>query len=139
MPAVLLTDIVARTAKPVAGRQLTIWDASLRGFGLRIGASSKTWTVVVGQERRRISLGHYPAMGLQAARQEAKRLILAASLARNQGNVASISFSAALHTFVEVGLLKVRAHTGKEYERVLRKHFEPVWKAPHGDHPSRHQ
>lgn len=129
MPTALLTDIVARAAKPVAARQYTIWDASLRGFGLRVGSSSKTWTVMIGKERRRICLGRYPAMGLQAARQEAKRLILAASLARNQANITNISFSAALDKFVEVGLHKVREHTGKEYERILRKHFEPVWKA----------
>jgi len=129
MPSVVLTDIVARKAKSIEGSQYTLWDASLRGFGLRIGGSVRTWTVMVGKERRRICIGHYPAMGLQAARKEAKRLLLAAAVARNQGATINITFAAAVDNFVEVGLHKVRQGTGKEYERILRKHFEPVWKA----------
>lgn len=124
----VLTDIVVRTAKPSPDGQFTIWDASLPGFGLRVGSRSKTWTVMVGKERRRITVGRYPAVGLQRARIEAKRLILAASLARHQPDVTCISFPAALDKFVEVRLPKNRATTAKEYERVLRKHFEPVWK-----------
>lgn len=54
MVSVVLTDIVARTAKPRAGTQYTIWDRSLPGFGLRVGAEAKTWTVVGG------NLASYP-------------------------------------------------------------------------------
>lgn len=128
MPSGVLTDIVARSAKPSERGQYTLWDGSLPGFGLRIGGTSKTWTVMVGPERRRISLGRYPAMGLQAARLEAKRVLLAASLARNSGAM-SITFAAALEKFVEVGLQNVRASTAKDYQRILRKHFEPRLRA----------
>jgi integrase len=130
MGTVFLTDIVARTARSDAdGKQVTLWDSALPGFGLRIGSRSKTWTVMIGSERRRMSLGHYPAMGLQRARIEAKRLILAASLARHQPEITTISFPSAIEKFVQVRLPKNRATTAKEYERILRKHFEPVWKS----------
>jgi integrase len=129
MPTLVLTDIVARAAKPIAGRQVTLWDASLPSFGLRVGARAKTWTVMLGKERRRVTLGRYPAMGLQAARSEARRLILAAAVVRNQPGLTPITFSSALEKFVEVRRGQIRERTHKEYERVLRKHFEPEWKS----------
>jgi hypothetical protein len=87
MPTVRLTDIVAQHAKALPGKQITLWDSSLPSFGLRVGAEAKSWTVMLGKERRRVTLGRYPIMGLQAARLEAKRLILAAALVRHDPNV----------------------------------------------------
>lgn len=129
MTTVKLTDIVAKTAKAIPGKQVTLWDRSLPSFGLRIGAEAKTWTVMVGRDRRRVTIGRYPTVGLQAARAEARRLILAASIARNQQAITVLPFSTALDKFVEVRLPQNRRSTGKERERVLRKHFEPVWKS----------
>jgi Arm domain-containing DNA-binding protein len=128
VPTVLLTDIVAKSAKAIEGRQHTIWDSSLRGFGLRIGAEAKTWTVMVGKERRRITIGRYPIMGLQAARAEARRLMLASSVARNQAGITPITFAVALAKFTELHLPRVRESTAGEYDRILRKHFLDVWK-----------
>lgn len=128
MPTTLLTDIVVKTAKAVPDKQLTIWDTTLPGFGLRIGAKAKAWTVMVGKDRRRITIGRYPTMGLQAARQEAKRLILAASVVRHQPDITVLPFQRALEKFIEVRLPQNRSRTAKERERILRKHFEPVWK-----------
>ena len=128
MPTSLLTDIVAKSAKAIPGSQHTIWDSVLPGFGLRIGSNTKAWTVMVGKDRRRITIGRYPTMGLQAARLEAKRLILAASIARNQPHITVMPFSTALDEFIELRLPHNRPNTAKERQRVLRKHFEPVWR-----------
>ena len=129
MSTVQLTDIVARSAKPLPGKQWTLWDVSLPGFGLRIGAESKTWTVMLGKDRRRVTIGRYPTIGLQAARAEARRLIIAASVARSQPTITIIPFSVALEQFIDVQLPQNRRSTARERERVLRKHFEPVWKS----------
>jgi len=128
MPATFLTDIVAKTARPILGRQYTIWDRSLRGFGLRVGAEAKTWTVMVGKDRRRITIGRYPTMGLQVARSEAKKLMLAASVARNGPGITPIGFATAFEKFAEVHLPTIRESTAEEYQRILRKHFERPWK-----------
>ena len=128
MPTVRLTEIVARTAKAVEGRQVTLWDSSLPGFGLRVGAGVKSWTVMLGKNRRRVTLGRYPIMGLQAARLEAKRLMLSNAIARNDPNIVTVTFSEALRKFIETRLPQKRVSTAKEYERILRKHFEPSWK-----------
>jgi len=129
MTTALLTDIVARTAKPIAGKQYTIWDTSLRGFGLRVGWQSKTWTVMLhSKRRRRVAIGRYPAMGLQVARAEARRVMLAAALNRHQTAASPIPFSAALDKFIDLHLPQTRASNAREKERIMRKHFLPVWR-----------
>lgn len=129
MPTIQLTDIVARTAKPRAGKQITYWDQSVPNFGLRVGERSKTWIVMLGaQERRRLSIGRYPAMSVQDARLEARRLLHTAAAARRDHDITVVSFPEALEKFVEVHLAEKKVSTAGDWERVLRKHFEPIWK-----------
>lgn len=128
MPIVLITDVVARNAKPKPGGQVMYWDSSLSNFGLRVGERSKTWTVLLGRERRRLTVGRYPTMSVQDARAEARRLLVAAETARNETGVAVIPFPDALETFVAVHLAEKKESTAREWERVLRRHFVPRWK-----------
>jgi integrase len=128
MPTTALTDVVARNAKAIEGKQFTLWDKSLPSFGLRIGAEAKTWTVMVGKDRRRVTIGRYPTLTLQAARSEARRLILAAAVVRNDKTITVMPFCAALDKFIEVRLPQNRLTTARERERILRRHFAPVWK-----------
>lgn len=129
MPTIQLTDIVARTAKPAAGKQITYWDQSVPNFGLRVGERSKTWVVMLGADvRRRLSIGRYPAMSVQDARLEARRLLLTAVAARRDHDIAVVPFSDALEKFIEVHLAEKKASTAGDWERMLRKHFEPIWK-----------
>ena len=130
MPKVLLTDIVVRTAKAMPGKRFTIWDTKLPAFGVRISGRTRTWTVMVDRkERRRITLGRYPSMGLQTARAEARRILNNAAIVRSTPGITPITFSAALDKFVELYLPRNRKSTAKERERVLRKHFQPSWKS----------
>ena len=128
MPRVHLTDIVARSAKAASGRQVTFWDMALPCFGLRVGEQVKSWTVMVGEERRRVTIGRYPAVSLQDARAEARRLILSAAVARRDNDISIVTVPVAVEKFVEVHLSQKKESTAKEWERVLRKHFVPVWK-----------
>ena len=76
MPKVLLTDIVASTAKPVLGKQVSLWDTRTKNFGLRINPQgTKTWQVMIGDKRQRITIGHYPEMSLKDARKLALKTI----------------------------------------------------------------
>src|SRR5438105_4914592 len=76
MPKLLLTDIVASTAKPSRGKQLSLWDTRTTGFGLRINPQgTKTWQVMIGDKRQRITIGHYPDMKLKEARRIALTVI----------------------------------------------------------------
>ena len=61
-----LTDITVRTL--TEGLHL---DARLPSFGIRVGKRRRTWIVIKGKNRTKISLGHYPAMSLADARKQA--------------------------------------------------------------------
>ena len=83
MPKNRLTDISVRALKPPAQGQVTYWDKSLAGFGVRVSqGGAKTFVLVYGANRRRISIGRFPAIKLSNARMEAKRLIAEHTLGR---------------------------------------------------------
>jgi hypothetical protein len=65
-----LTDAAIRAAKP----DTTIWDASLRGFGVRAGKDRKSFVVLIGSGRRQ-AIGAYPLLSLSDARTEARRIL----------------------------------------------------------------
>ena len=76
MPKVLITDIVASSVKSVAGKQLSLWDSGTKGFGLRINPQgTKTWQVMIGEKRKRVTIGHYPRVSLKDARKLAMKVI----------------------------------------------------------------
>ena len=128
MTTLQLTDMVVRTAKPSAA-QYTIYDTLLPGFGLRVGATTKTFVVTIDRKtRRRITLGRYPALKLQEARAEARRLKLSHSVARQSLGIVVIPFSRALETFIQTYLPDNRRSTAAERERILRKHCLPRWR-----------
>lgn len=64
-----LTELAIKAAS--AG---TLWDSSLKGFGLRVGKHSKTFIVLVESGRRK-KLGRYPLLTLAQAREQAKRIL----------------------------------------------------------------
>ena len=129
MPTIPLTDLVARSVKPIFGKRFTVWDTKLPGFGLRVSSTTKTWTVMIDRRaRRRITVDRYPTMSLQAARVEARRLINTAVVARSTPGITPITFSVALEKFIALHLSSNRRTTAIERERVLRKHCEPRWR-----------
>lgn len=68
-----LTEVSIRALKP-SDRYQTYWD-STPGFGVRVGKRSKTYIVVRGRARERISIGRFGDISLADARAEAKRLL----------------------------------------------------------------
>ena len=115
-----LTDINVRRLRG-SERQVTFWDTQLPGFGIRVGKNRKTWTIVRGPKRERVSVGHYPELSLQGARKEAKRLLIEPT--RPQ----TVSFEKAFDLFLSTHCEQNhRPRTRKETERLLRKHFLPT-------------
>lgn len=95
MPTVLLTDIRVRQLKP-SDVQVTYWDTQLRGFGVRVGRQRKTWLVMRGKKRTRVTLGHDPQLGLSEARKKAM-----AALGETPTTIANrMNFETALEKFV---------------------------------------
>ena len=100
--------------------QYTAWDALLPGFGVRVGSRSKTFIVMTGKARKRITLGHYPAITLQKAR-EAARLKMSNPLGLPLDNS---SVSAAIENYLAAIVVKDRTH--RDYTRLLNSHLKPA-------------
>lgn len=47
------------------------FDTKLASFGIRVGKRRKTWLVVKGKNRTKVTIGHYPALSLSDARKKA--------------------------------------------------------------------
>jgi hypothetical protein len=70
MPRIAFTDLTLSRLKPTK-LYITYWDRALPSFGVRVGLHSKTFVLLRGGERKRTSLGKYPATSLKTARSKA--------------------------------------------------------------------
>ena len=81
-------------------------------------------TILHGKDRRRITVGRYPAISLSQARAEAKRLL--AEITLGMDRPPAISFGEALKRFLTAHCRqRNKPATAKETERLLRKKFLP--------------
>jgi integrase len=77
MPKAKLTTKTTIEAIPYPPKgQVIWWDSTLRGFGVCVGVRTKTFVVQrdVKGASRRIAIGRYPEVSLQAARKAAEQL-----------------------------------------------------------------
>lgn len=70
-----LTEISVRALKGSDTYQ-TYFDDTLPGFGVRVGKRSRTFIVLRGKQRQRVSIGKWPDLTVGEARTEAKRLLI---------------------------------------------------------------
>jgi integrase len=76
MPTKNLTDLAIKRLK-YSGKTTTYWDTNLKGFGIRVGKRTKTFIVMVGKDRKVITVRRYSDEDkLKDIRTEAKRLML---------------------------------------------------------------
>jgi hypothetical protein len=76
-----LTDVVLRTAKPPETGTTTLWDGSVKHFGVRISAGgAKAFIVLLGSGRRQ-AIGWYPTITLAQARDKPKTILAERTLA----------------------------------------------------------
>jgi integrase len=111
-----LTDLSVRTLAP--GKY---FDLTTPAFGIRVGKNRRTWIVMRGQERQLIRIGHYPAVSLQDARTEAKRL-----LATAQPPTGRVTFGEAYETFKKTHIALKKPSTQRGYAHILETHYLPV-------------
>jgi hypothetical protein len=52
-------------------REGVYFDDRTPSFGIRVGKNRRTWLVLKGDNRTKVRLGHYPALGLADARRKA--------------------------------------------------------------------
>ena len=113
---VQLTDRFCASAKAKgAGPQTDYFDAQVTGLALRVTTGgTRTWTLLHGSPRRRITLGRYPALSLAAARARA----LEVKDGRTAGTVAALA---------ETYLRSIKGlRSAPEIERRLRRDALPI-------------
>jgi integrase len=95
---------------------------SLTGFGVRVSqGGTKTFTLVYGVNRQRVTIGRYPIISLADARTEAKRVLAEHTLGRSRPQ--TIAWDEAVALFLEHCKEKNRDRTIRDYDRLLKRHF----------------
>ena len=116
-----LTDLAVRAAEPPQNGARTLWDGSLKHFGLRVSqGGAKSFIVLLGSGRRQ-AIGRWPTISLAQARTKAKTILAERTLGRHQPQ--SISWKDARDNYLAAVKEKNRETTAYEYERILDKHF----------------
>jgi len=138
MPTAHLTDISVRSIQPPPQGQATHWDEALPGFGLRISqGGTKSFVLVHGRSRQRVTIGRYPVITLSQARARAKELLAEHTLGKHQAP--TLKFEEALTLFSTTHCDKNnKARTAKETKRLLNKHFLPKLRHEHLESISTH-
>jgi Arm DNA-binding domain len=127
MPHATLTDVAVRAAKPPESGATTLWDGSLKHFGLRVSqGGAKSFIVLLGSGRRQ-AIGRWPTISLAQARTKAKIILAERTLGKHQ--LHSIAWTAARDTYIDEIRERNRESTAYEYERILNKHF-PLEQVP---------
>jgi integrase len=116
-----LTEIILKSLKPPKGGQKFYADQIVKGFGVRVSqGGTKTFVLVHGPRRERVTIGRFPLISLAEARAEAKRRL--AEITLGKARPRTISFEDARDKFFAACDAKNRARTVQDYRRLL-KHF----------------
>lgn len=116
MPKITLTDLTIKSLKPAA--QTDYWDSGLSNFGLRAGPKRKTFQILLGKKRQRITIGRYPDISLSDARRKAMQL-----LGATRQNMPSVRFENARADFLDHQRKNNKPSTVRENDRLLKRHF----------------
>jgi integrase len=120
-----LSDLTIRNLKPPEKGQKAYHDGTLAGFSVRVSqGGTKTFTLVYGSPRKRITLGRYPIITLAQAREKARKLLAHRML---HGDAPpDLTYEDAMTLFLKVHCAEHnRPSTAREIERLLRRHFLP--------------
>ena len=121
LPELRLTELGVKSLKG-SDRYVSYWDDLTPGFCVRVGKRTKTWCVVRGRNRERVTIGRFPDMPLSDARAEAKRLLSAIPEAKS----VTITFKKAREEFLEEHYRGKSARTKYNTERLLVRRFKPI-------------
>jgi integrase len=135
MQGVNLTDRNVRTLPvPSGASRVEYWDRILPGFGVRVGASRRTYVLMyrLRGRLRRLTLGQVGILSLADARAVARRALAAAAEGNDPAEVrkpaptAAVTFRDLAHEYLERHA-KLRKRTWRDDERMIRTQLLPAW------------
>ena len=136
MPILKFTEHAVAEAKAPAAGRLDLWDEELPGFGLRVsGTGRKSWQVMYRAEgrKRRMTLGRYPALSLEIARDAAGDALREAARGRDPAAERAAMTGGAL-TFEAFAKAYVERHakpnklSWAEDARMIERDLLPAWR-----------
>src|SRR5882757_9735361 len=106
-----LTDLAIRSLKVPERGQRTYIDDTLPGFGVRVGQrGAKTFVLVMGANRQRVTIGDVGVVKLADARTKARTLLAEKQLGIHQ-TASSPTFQKALDDFLEASEQRCKPRT----------------------------
>jgi integrase len=120
-----LADRTIAALKPPLKGQRDYADDALPGFSVRVSqGGTKTFTLVYGSPRKRVTIGRYPIITLAQAREKARKLLAHRML--HGDTPPDFTFEDAMILFLKVHCAEHnRPSTARAIERLLRRHFLP--------------
>jgi integrase len=116
-----ISDFSIKSAKAPATGTITLWDSSLKGFGVRVSSGgAKTFVVLIASGRRQ-SIGRYPLISLSTARIEAKCILAEKTLGKVR--LKHTAFDDARDTFLIECECRLRHLSVGLYRRHLSVHY----------------
>jgi integrase len=115
---VALTELAVQKLKP-AGKQITYWDKTTPGFGVRVSLRSKSYVLMKGKDRRLVTLGRTDALTLKEARQAAMAELIA-------GTPHKLPVDKLKARYLEDAQKRLSAKTIKEYQNYLEGFDYPL-------------
>ena len=112
-----LTDLAVKKLPLSEAGQVTYWDELTPNFGIRCSARSKSYIVLLGDRRKRKTLGRYPKMSLAEARKQAKVLISQQAMTPDSGE--ERVYQAVVRAYLDDCEGRVRPNTMKGYRLYL--------------------
>ncbi|MHA7774472.1 tyrosine-type recombinase/integrase [Roseibium sp. M-1] len=127
--------ISKRTADALApkGERYFVWDETISGFGIRVGANGRKTFVCRyrnGSIRRQVKLGNVGTMTAEEARDAARKVLANVTLgedpaAERDAKRNALTLSKLLELFVEGHGPKLKAASLENYVSTLKKHVMP--------------
>lgn len=119
MPRHPLTDAYIRSLQPPESGQVTITDATLQNFAVRVSqGGAKTFCVILGHGRRH-TIGRYGIISLADARREARRVLAEKTLGKLA--VPRTAFAEAVDAYITDCRTRIRPRTLYDYQRLLKR------------------
>lgn len=128
MAQMRLTDLSVRALKGSADYK-TFFDITLPAFGVRVGLRRKTFVIVRGKNRERVTIGHYPEMSVAQARGKAKKLLASDP----EPKASPLRFKEATEEFLETHYAASTSAWPGIVKLTFRKHFKRLDQKKLGD------
>ncbi len=124
-----LTDITIKNLPIPAQGQKAYYDDTIKGFTIRVSSKgAKTFTLLYGKPRKRVTIGRYPILTLSQARTEAKRILAEHQLGYLENT--SPTFLDAYNQFKQQHMSTYSESTLRTYARYYELHCKHLFHRP---------